>query len=101
MLLSQRSRRRKTERKKRAKRREKKGNNKRRNKTKRETSATKQKTGFKIMNMAVRHFHVFEVFWGQLEVKICKILGDKNAYFCRKEAKVGQMSPPSMEGGDL
>ena len=32
------------------------------------------------MKMAVRHFHVFEVFFGQLEVKICKILGEKRLF---------------------
>ena len=57
--------------------------------------------------MAVQHFHVFKVFFWQLEVKICKFWGGgggkkkKNAYFCRKEAKIAQRSPPSMEGGDL
>ena len=55
-----------------------------RDKRKRETSATKQKTGFKIMKMAVRHFHVFEVFLGQLEVKTCKILGNKKRLFLQK-----------------
>ena len=29
------------------------------------------------MKMAVQNFDVFEVFLGQLEVKICKFCGDK------------------------
>ena len=29
------------------------------------------------MKMAVRHFHVLKVFWGQVEVKICKMFGEK------------------------
>ena len=53
------------------------------------------------MKMAVQQFHVFKVFFWQLEVKIGNSLGEKNAYFCRKEAKVDQRSPRSMERGDL
>ena len=36
------------------------------------------------MKMAVRHFHVFEVFFGQLEDKICKSLGEKKRLFLQK-----------------
>ena len=43
------------------------------------------------MKMAVQHFHVFNVFFGQLEVTICEF-GGGNDYFCRKEAKVAQRS---------
>ena len=53
------------------------------------------------MKMAVRHFHVFEVFLGNLRSKFANFVGTKNACLCRTEAKVGQRSPPSMEGGDL
>ena len=44
------------------------------------------------MKMAVQKFDVFKVSFGQLEVNICKFGGNKNAYFCRKEAKVAQRS---------
>ena len=55
------------------------------------------------MKMAVQQFYGFYGFFWQLEVKIGKSLGGekKKAYFCRKEAKVDQRSPRSMERGDL
>ena len=53
------------------------------------------------MKMAVQQFHVFKVCFGNLRSIFAKFGGKKNAYFCRKEAKVAQRSPPSMEGGDL
>ena len=53
------------------------------------------------MKMAVQQCHVFMVFIGNLRSKLAKVWGRENAYFCRKEAKVDQRSPPSMEGGDL
>ena len=42
------------------------------------------RSGFKIVKMAVRNFDVFEVFFGQLEVKICKFCGDKKRLFLQK-----------------
>ena len=53
------------------------------------------------MKMAVQKFDVFKVFWGNLRSKFANFAGTKNTYFCRKEAKVDQRSPLSMEGGDL
>ena len=53
------------------------------------------------MKMAVQQFDVFKVFFGNLRSRFAKVWGKKNAYFCRKEAKVDQRSPRSMERGDL
>ena len=46
-------------------------------------------------------FHVNIVLGGNLRSNLANFVGTKKARFCRKEAKVGQRSPPSMEGGDL
>ena len=40
------------------------------------------------MKMAVQKFDVFKVFLENLQI----LWGQKNAYFCRKEAKVAQRS---------
>ena len=53
------------------------------------------------MKMAVQKFDVFKVFFGNLRSIFANFVGTKNVCFCRTEAKVGQRSPPSMEGGDL
>ena len=100
MLLNQRSRKRKSEiRKERKQEEEEQKAISGETRQKREASA-KNISGFKVMKMAVQHFHVFKVSFGNLRSKFAKFWG-KNAYFCRKEAKVAQRSPPSMEGGDL
>ena len=44
------------------------------------------------MKMAVQNFDVFKVFFGNLRSKFANFVGTKNAYFCRKEAKVAQRS---------
>ena len=44
------------------------------------------------MKMVVQNFDVFKVFFGNLRSKFANFVGTKNAYFCRKEAKVAQRS---------
>ena len=54
-----------------------------------------------IIETAVYHFHVFKGFKANSRSKFAILGGPQNACFCRKEAKVDQRSPPSIEGGDL
>ena len=52
----------------------------------------KCRSGFKIVKMAVQNFDVLRFFLGNLRSKFANFVGTKNAYFCRKEAKVAQRS---------
>ena len=60
------------------------------------------------MKMALQHFRVFNVFYGNLRSQFANFWRPKDAFFLqkytffgRKGADLDQRSPPSGEGGDL